>query len=75
LLTSSKHNTDHAVAKQTDELKQEMVTQKDKMVELNEEIAWQGKTLSVFTWVATVFLPLGFFSQVSGPSSFPTFID
>jgi hypothetical protein len=34
---------------------------------LNDEVAYQGKALSMFTAINVLFLPLGFFSQVGSP--------
>jgi len=38
--------------------------QKGQMQALQDEIAFQGKTVSIFTVLSVIFLPLEFFSQV-----------
>ena len=43
----------------------ELLDQKCQAQVLNDEIVTQGKALSAFTVVNVLFLPLGFFSQVS----------
>lgn len=54
-----------ATSVHTQELKTELLDQKCQTQVLNDEIVTQGKTLSAFTVVNILFLPLGFFSQVS----------
>ncbi|KAI5788996.1 hypothetical protein EDC01DRAFT_728827 [Geopyxis carbonaria] len=55
--------SNNTLEKQTTALKGAISEQTAQAEQLTEEIAWQGKTLSAFTIVNVIFLPLGFFSQ------------
>jgi hypothetical protein len=51
-----------------DKLIRELIHQKAQTKALSDELSWQGKTLSVFTVINTVFLPLSFFAKVGTPA-------
>ncbi|KAA8893109.1 hypothetical protein FN846DRAFT_980355 [Sphaerosporella brunnea] len=51
------------IAPHSTEVREGLNTQSSLLAELNDGILWQGKTISIFTCISIVFLPLGFFSQ------------